>query len=212
MSRLADRLMGMDRGAARPAGLGGIPRLTERSRGWRPAAVLVIVVGIVVISGTTFMLRPRSAALPVPRVPAPAMPAPPPRPAPREDRFTALLRQGLGAAEAGKLQEAARLLGRALELKPRDAETWNRLGVVLVRLGETSRGIDALIRAVRLRPTYAEGHRNLAVALDRQGRSREAEIHYRAFLRLSGEDDASHEDVRRRLADLSSTRTTEEPR
>ena len=30
MSRLADRLMGMDRGAARPEGVGGIPRLTMR--------------------------------------------------------------------------------------------------------------------------------------------------------------------------------------
>jgi Flp pilus assembly protein TadD len=99
--------------------------------------------------------------------------------------------------------EATALLMKALELKPTDTDTWNTLGVLLVRQGETAQGIDAFGRALRLYPDHPEAHRNLAVALDRQGRSREAAIHYRAFLRLSAESDPARDDVRRRLIEVS---------
>jgi len=73
---------------------------------------------------------------------------------------------------------------------------------VLVREGDTARGVDAFRQAVRLAPTHAEAHRNLAVALDRQGKPQDAAAHYRAFLSLSGERHPSRDDVIRRLTEV----------
>jgi Tfp pilus assembly protein PilF len=202
MSRLADTLTRMDRGALRPVGVGGIPRLTgSRKTGWRPAIVLVIVVGVVVISGTTIMLRPRSAPVSVTR---PSMPVEPPRPGRSAvtERFAALMARGRAAVQDGNPAKATGLFRQALRLQPTDAGAWNSLGVALVLLGETAPGVDALREAVRLDPDHAEAHRNLAVALDRQGKSSEAVSHYRAFLGLSAESDTARDDVRRRLAEV----------
>ena len=206
MSRLADRLMGMDRGASRPEGVGGIPRLTTHRHPtprWRAALGFVIVVIIMVCSGIAIMLQWRSVAPPIVRASAPVAQTPPVRPATADERFVVLLGRGLQAAEDGLLLEATEVLKKALALKPGDAEAWNRLGVVLVRQGDTAGGSDAFRQALRARPTDADAHRNLAVLLDRQGRSREAAIHYRAFLRLSAESHADRADVRRRLGEMS---------
>jgi cytochrome c-type biogenesis protein CcmH/NrfG len=92
---------------------------------------------------------------------------------------------------------------KALDLRPTDGETWNSLGVVLVRQGQAARGVDAFNHALHLNPDHLEAHRNLAVTLDRQGRSGEAAAHYRAFLRLTQEDHPARDDVRRRLLDVS---------
>jgi len=110
---------------------------------------------------------------------------------------------GLHAAEEGDLPGATTLLRRALELKPRDPDTWNSLGVVLVRQGAISEGGDAFTRAVRFDPNHAEGHRNLGIVLDRQGRTRDAVAHYETFLRLSAAHHAARDDVHRRLVELS---------
>jgi cytochrome c-type biogenesis protein CcmH/NrfG len=213
MSRLADRLMGMDRGRSRVPRLGGMPPLTtpgDFRAGWRPVTVLVIVVSIVALAVTVFALRSRSVTLS--HIPAPIM-TPSARPlAGASPRFFALADRGLQAAHEGALGEAAGFLEKALELKPSDADTWNTLGVVLVRQGETARGVDAFGHALRFNPNHADAHRNLAVALDRQGKSREAVAHYRSFLRLSAQGHAARDDVHRRLAELAaSTASAREP-
>jgi Flp pilus assembly protein TadD len=122
---------------------------------------------------------------------------------PTDERFRALRGEGLEKAQQGALREAAGLFMRALDLRPTDAETWNSLGVVLVRQGQAARGVDAFNHALHLNPNHLEAHRNLAVTLDRQGRSGEAAVHYRAFLRLTQEDHPARDDVRGRLLDLS---------
>ena len=208
MSRLADTLMGMDHGASRPEGIGGIPRLggsVGARPKWRLAAVLAIVVGIVLFAATAIFLRPRSAAVTPGRAPGPvaAPVAPVIRPPAIDVAFDTLLQRGLQAARDGNLLEAVGKLEEALELKPADAETWNTLGVILVRRGETARGVEAFRRAVRLRPDHAEAHRNLAVALDRQGHLDEAVVHYRAFLSLSPKGHDASDEVRRRLAQVA---------
>jgi Flp pilus assembly protein TadD len=114
-----------------------------------------------------------------------------------------LVAQGLQAAEEGGLAEAARLLRKALELRPTDVDTWNSLGVVLVHQGETTGGMDAFHQALRLDPNQPEAHRNLAVTLDREGRSADAVTHYQAFLRFSPESHPARDAVRRRLAAIS---------
>jgi len=207
MSRLADQLMGMDRARSRrPEGVGGIPHLAVSKAGgrrWRPILVLVIVIGIVMLAGAAVALRPKS---PVVTQPAPAVPPPrvsQPTAPPQSEPFADLVKRGVQAAEEGDRGAAIGLLQRALELKPAHAETWNTLGLVLVREGDAVRGASAFSKALRFKPNYAEAHRNLAVVLDRQGRSNEAAAHYRAFLSLSAPDDAARDDVRRRLSEVT---------
>jgi len=119
-------------------------------------------------------------------------------------RARALVDEGLTAARDRDFQEANRLLTKALELDPADADAWNGLGVVLIRQGEVTRGVGALRRALRAQPSHAEAHRNLAVALDGQGRCREAALHYRSFLGQTGGSDPYRQDVTRRLGELQS--------
>jgi hypothetical protein len=210
MSRLADLLMGMDRGASRPQGVGGIPRLTtpsRPSRKWLWGGLLVIVGGMLalpvgLVMRTTRQAGPAPVARPVPS-PAPRPVAPPPARVRSDSQFVSLVARGLRAAEEGALPDAARLLGQALVLRPTHAETWNSLGVVLVREGEASAGIDAFRHALRFDPNHVEAHRNLAVALDRRGNPEEAATHYRAFLRLSPPRYPGRDDVRHRLAEVS---------
>lgn len=158
-------------------------------------------------------LPPGSLTPTAKHVPAPiAAPSPATKTSPAsaaERRFVILVGQGLQAAQEGSLSEAVRLLRRALELKPTDAESWNSLGVVLVRQGEMAAGIDAFRQALHLDPNQSEPHRNLAVALDREGRSAEAVTHYQAFLRLSPESHPARVAVRGRLAAISDPRSAE---
>jgi cytochrome c-type biogenesis protein CcmH/NrfG len=205
MSRLADSLMGMDRGRARLEGLGGMPPLTasgDFKARWRPGAVLVIVVSIVGLAVIASSLRPNHVAQSPAQAPAPICAPSSVRSEGARERFVALSDRGLQAARDGDLGEAVGFLRKALDLNPNDADMWNTLGVVLVRQGETARGVDAFDHALRVNPSHADAHRNLAVALDRQGRSREAVAHYRSFLSLSAQGDAAGDDVRRRLAEL----------
>ncbi len=212
MSRLADMLTGMDRGASRPEGVGGIPRLTVSAPAprptWRLGAVLVMVV-IMAGAGVGIMLRPRNVPLTSIPVPAPlANPRLAP-PADTEGQFTALLARGRQAAQRGALEESGVLLRQALELNPRDGEAWNSLGVVLVQQGEPALGVDALNQALSVNPNHVEAHLNLAVVLDRQGAVGEARAHYRAFLRLASEDHPARAEVRRRVAEFTPSKPRE---
>jgi cytochrome c-type biogenesis protein CcmH/NrfG len=207
-------LMRMDRGASRPEGVGGIPRLTapgEASRRWRPGVLLVILVGMLACASLTAAVLRSRKEVPTPARVSASMTAPTPVPSTptasaAEQRVAMLVGQGIQAAQEGELSEAVRLLRKALELKPAESETWNSLGVVLVRQGDTAGGMDAFRQALRLDPDHPEVQRNLAVVLDREGRSAEAVTHYQAFLRLSAESDPARDAVRRRLATISGPR------
>ncbi len=151
---------------------------------------------------------PVPGAKPVPSLPAAAEaavtePVAAPVPSGRL-RARALIDEGLTAARDRDFEEANRLLTKALDLDPADADAWNGLGVVLIRQGEITRGVGALRRALRAQPSHAEAHRNLAVALDGQGRCREAALHYRSFLSQIDGSNSYHQDVTRRLGELQS--------
>jgi Flp pilus assembly protein TadD len=208
MSRLADMLSRMDR-AARPAGPGEVPRLTDpepSTAKWQRGVMLVAVVALLT-AGAAAMLRPRSVAVTAVVTPLPTQRAQ--SHAAADERFVTLLGEGLEAAKRGALGESAGLLRKALELNPADAGAWNSLGVVLVGQGETGRGVDAFSHALRLNPNHAEAHRNLAVALDREGRSGEAVAHYRDFLRLATADHPARDEVRRRVVEVSPSKAKE---
>lgn len=211
VSRLFDRLAGLDRGRARPLGMGGIsiPAPSHALRGtWRPVGYLVILVGMVAVLAAV-SVRPLNPAVdpadslsPAPPVSNEETPAEPPAAA-----VSPLLAQGLEAAQRGDLADAEGYFRRAVELDAGDAEAWNSLGVVLVRQGEHARGVEALRKALRLQPSHVAAHRNLGVALDRQGQTGEAAQHYRTFLSLTTAAHPGRGDVRRRLLELGSVRT-----
>src|SRR5262249_14499735 len=85
------------------------------------------------------------------------------------------------------------LLVDALEHEPVDAEMWSRVGMLLVRQGETMRGAAAFRIALRLDPNHSEAHRQLATLLAAHGSSAEAAAHYERFLDLT---DKSRQDMR----------------
>lgn len=209
MSRLADILTGMDRSWASRAPIGGIPDLAGHPaapRRWRVGATLVILLGMAALVAAV-CLHPQSVA---PTAPPPAAPVVTPGspPAPIASRAgpepTAdLVRQGLAAAHAGAVVEASTLFRRALDADSTDAETWNNLGVVLVRQGDWTAGTDAFRRAIRLRPRHADAHRNLAIALDGRHQTAEAITHYRAFLDESPRAHPGWEAIRLRVAELT---------
>ncbi|HUG37214.1 MAG TPA: tetratricopeptide repeat protein, partial [Candidatus Limnocylindrales bacterium] len=201
MSRLADMLSGVDRGPSRRHEVGGIPGLApaEVPRGrWRVLLTLAIVVGMAVLAATVLFWSPGEKPVTPVTAPVPARPAPLAKTAAVSD----LVQQGREAANHGSAVEAALLFKQALAANDLDAETWNSLGVVLVRQGESGEGIDAFRRAVKLMPAHAEANRNLAVALDRRGKTAEAVTYYRAFLGKAPERHPDRADVHRRLVEL----------
>lgn len=211
MSRLFDRLAGLDRGRARPTGMGGIslPAPSRGRRGpWRLLGSLVILLCMVAILAAVSVRPLKPAAVPAgafnpePLASIIETPAEPPRAA-----VSSLLAQGLEAAQRGELADAEGYFRRAVEQDAGDAEAWNSLGVVLVRQGEQAQGVEALRKALRLQPSHIEAHRNLGATLDRQGRAGEAAQHYRSFLSLTTDTHPGRGDVRRRLLELGSVRT-----
>lgn len=83
---------------------------------------------------------------------------------------------------AGRLHESQGRLARAAEqyrlaigVRPDDVEAYNRLGVVLDRLGKYKDADEAFARAIQLAPKRAYLHNNLAFSYTMQGRWSEAE-------------------------------------
>ena len=229
MSRLADRLMGMDRGS-RPIGQGWIPGLAPPaapSRKWRTVLALVILL-CMAVAAAAFITRTRSPAAPVAAGPAPVVkpaaksvvtpvvtpeiaPAPAPaRPAPSVEVAQTLSR-AREAAGRGDLADAAGLFRDALRARPDDPEAWNDLGVIRVRQGDLVGGTDAFRQALQREARHVEARRNLAVALDRRGRRQEAEEQYRRFLEAAPAAHPAIEDVRRRLQELGAFVTEPRP-
>jgi tetratricopeptide (TPR) repeat protein len=213
MSRLGDTLMGMDSTSGRPLPLGGLPgvlgAVVRRRRGLVASAFLLSAILTIMVLAVMVHLR-RSAQ---PPTPLPAVPSETraesasaanvlPQPTGSEDLKStagALVHEGLRAAQRGAFDEAARSFERALETNPRDAETWNNLGVALTRQGDLAGGVAAFRKAIGLEALRAEAHRNLGVALERQGNHRDAARHYRTFLSLVGEDHPDRAAIRQRL-------------
>jgi tetratricopeptide (TPR) repeat protein len=213
MSRLGDRLMGMDRTSGRPIPVGGLPGVLGAAvRGRRglvvSAFLLSAILTIMVLAVMVHLRRSAQPPTTLAAVPSETHASAPaasglPLPADRAEvppLAGALVREGLSAAQRGAFDEAARAFERALERNPRDAETWNNLGVALTRQGDLAGGVAAFRKAIGLEAHRADVHRNIAVALERQGNDRDAARHYRTFLSLVGEDHPDRAAIRQRLA------------
>lgn len=93
--------------------------------------------------------------------------------------------QGHALLEAGRYDEARRLLLRALELSPDDPLVHYRLGLLYGDLGRPADAIAAYETCIALAPDNARAHNNRGSALQLLGRVDEAEA---AFRRAHGLD------------------------
>jgi superkiller protein 3 len=86
-----------------------------------------------------------------------------------------LVQPRTGAGNAKRLADAEMFVRRALDLQPKNAVAWDRLGVALQARGiftdETER---AYRRAVELDPDFAVAYAHLARVLNKRGRAQEA--------------------------------------
>ena len=96
----------------------------------------------------------------------------------------AWLLQGLCAQNLGHLDQAIRLLERAVSLKPASARFHNTLGGACLQRGYVDRALDSFRKAVQLRDDYAEAYDNLTRALLAASRYHEAVTTCQAALRV----------------------------
>jgi tetratricopeptide (TPR) repeat protein len=106
----------------------------------------------------------------------------PPAAASPQDQTSALVRDALAHGDAGRGDEAERLLYRALALQPASAEIHNNLGNVLRSAGRLDGAIEAYRSAIALAPGLAEAHFNLGLAILQRGDAPGAMQCFRASL------------------------------
>lgn len=70
-------------------------------------------------------------------------------------------------------QKALKNIGRALELKPFEQQSWRNYGVILYKYGEVQKGFNALFRALQLDPNDFVTTNALCMYLTEQGRREE---------------------------------------
>jgi predicted O-linked N-acetylglucosamine transferase (SPINDLY family) len=76
-----------------------------------------------------------------------------------------LNKRGLALIDGDRLEEATRVLQRAVGLDPGFAEAWNNYGVALQRTGRHEEAVEAHSRALALDPRFVEAHNNLGAVL-----------------------------------------------
>lgn len=79
---------------------------------------------------------------------------------------------------AGKVEEAVSIYGKAVGLKPENAQAHYNLGTISVMAGRIAEAETSFRRAVQLAPSHAESWINLGIVLIRSGRPEEAIIAY----------------------------------
>ena len=109
---------------------------------------------------------------------------------------------GKAAQQAGRLNEAIALYGRAIEIRPDYAEAHNNLGNVLGEAKRHEEAAASLARAAELRPELAAIHSNLGLALARLGRFEEAAASHRRALALQPDLAEAHNNLAMALKEL----------
>ena len=96
----------------------------------------------------------------------------------------AIYNLGLVRLLGGDCEEAARLMRKALYVRPNFAEAHNALAVALRTLGRHDEAIEQFVKALAINPDLAEVHNNFAATLVALNRFDEAAGHYRSALAL----------------------------
>ncbi len=82
----------------------------------------------------------------------------------REHLVEALTQLGGSAFSGGRVDEAARYYRELIELQPGNADLHNNFGILLVRGGDITGGIDQFQAALKADPTHQAARRNLDLA------------------------------------------------
>lgn len=99
-----------------------------------------------------------------------------------------LVQPRTGGSNASRFAEAEAFARRAVQIQPRDAVAWDRLGVALQSRGLFNADTEnAYRRAVELDPEFAVAYAHLARVLKRLGRKDEAEPLYEKAIALAKE-------------------------
>ncbi len=95
------------------------------------------------------------------------------------------LRRGIEAFQAGRLNEARRVLAKVLERAPETLEALHIMGLLAARQGRMAEAEGWLRRCVAIAPGHAAAQDNLGNALMAQGRHAEAKVCHREAARLA---------------------------
>jgi len=102
----------------------------------------------------------------------------------RGDYFDALNLLGIIAAQTGRTEEAADLLGRSVAANPGDAGAHSNYGNVLSALQRFKDALDSYERALKLKPDYAEAYNNRGLILQKLKRFEDALDSYARALEI----------------------------
>ena len=108
--------------------------------------------------------------------------------------FDALHYAGVAAAQAGRLEEGAAFIRRALAINPRHAAAQGNLGFALIRLGQYEEALPSLDRAVAMDPKAANAHHNRGFALLRLKRLDQAVAALDRAIALKPDNAEAHND------------------
>ena len=103
------------------------------------------------------------------------------------DHIGALHYLGVIAAQQGELDEAIRLIRRAIELDSNSAASHNDLGIALAARGRLEDAIAQYEQAVAIDANHIEAHNNLGVALLAAHRPEQAVEHFESALAIRPE-------------------------
>ncbi len=95
------------------------------------------------------------------------------------------LRRGIEAFQAGRLNEAQRVLAKVLERDPKTLDALLIMGLLAARQGRMAEAEGWLRRCVAIAPGHSAAQDNLGNALMAQGRPNEAEVCHREAIRLA---------------------------
>ena len=115
--------------------------------------------------------------------------------------FDALHLAGVAAAMAGRPEEGATLIRRALAINARSAAAHGNLGSTLIRLGRYSEGLISLDRALAIDPKAANAHHNRGFALMKLRRLDDAVAAFDRAIALQPDFAAAHTDRGNALMD-----------
>ncbi len=107
---------------------------------------------------------------------------------------------GVALAHQGRYPEAAAQYAEASRLDPIDVAAHYNLGVALFRQGKDAEAATQYAEALRLNPRSVEAHYNLGVALSRQRKYAEAAAQYLEVLRLNPRVAGAHNSLGTDLA------------
>ena len=116
--------------------------------------------------------------------------------------FSALHLLGVVRSQQGNYDSAVGLIGKALKLHPKSADTHCNLGDALRKLERFEEAIDSYRQAIAIHPDFSKAHFSLAIALSALRFHEEAVTSYRRALEIRPDFAQAHNNLGNALRDL----------